>query len=210
VKSILRAGQLPACWFTPPNCAGYTAQAHLKMDIPAAKKLLADAGYPDGKGLPPIELMFNTSENHKQVAEAIQQMWKVNLGVDAQLVNQEWKVYLDTQHTMNYQVSRSSWIGDYNDPNTFLNLFVTDGGNNETGWSNKDYDQLIAEAGQTADPQKRYDFFQRAEAILMDEVPVIPVYFYTRVYLMNPRVQGWWPNILDIHPYKYVSLEDGK
>jgi oligopeptide transport system substrate-binding protein len=207
VKSVLRAGQLPAYWFTPPNCAGYTANTHLKMDIPAAKQLLAEAGYPDGKGLPPVEILFNTSAGHKQIAEAIQQMWKVNLGVDAQLVNQEWKVYLDTQHSMNYQVSRSSWIGDYDDPNSFLNLFVTDGGNNMTGWSNKDYDRYIREAGLTPDQSKRFEDFQQAEAILMTEVPVIPIYFYTRVDLMSPKVKGWWPNLLDIHPYKYVYLQ---
>ena len=210
VKSVLRAGQLPAYNFTPPNCAGYTARAHLKKDIAAAKKLLADAGYPDGKGMPPVEILFNTSEGHKQIAEAIQQMWKVNLGVDAQLVNQEWKVYLDSQRSLNYQVSRSSWIGDYADPNTFLDLQVTDGGNNRTGWSNKEYDRLIHEAGATADPQKRFEFFQQAEAVLMDEVPVIPIYFYTRADLMSTQVKGWWPNLLDVHPYKYVYLDAGK
>jgi oligopeptide transport system substrate-binding protein len=210
VKSITRGGEQPAYSFTPPKCGDYPVQPYFKTDIAAAKKLLADAGYPDGNGFPRVEILFNTESTHKAIAEAIQQMWKVNLGIDVQLVNQEWKVYLDSQREMNYQISRSSWIGDYIDPRTFLDMFVTDGGNNKTGWASKEYDQLISEAGMTADPQKRYGLFQKAEGVLMDEMPVIPVYFYTHKALMNPKVKGWWPNILDMHPYKYVYIDDGK
>lgn len=207
VKAVLRGGQQPAYWFTPPDCGGYTAREHVKADIAEAKQLLAAAGFPNGKGMPPIEILFNTAESHKQIAEAIQQMWKVNLGIEVQLVNQEWKVYLDSQRSMNYQVCRASWIGDYIDPNSFLDMYVTDGGNNKTGWSNKEYDRLIREAGMIADQSQRFELFQQAEKILMTEGPLIPLYFYTRVKLMSPQVKGWWPNILDIHPYKYVYLE---
>ena len=207
VKDVLRGGQLPAFCFTPPGTAGYTCRAHLYEDVNEARRLLAEAGYPDGKGLPPIELLYNTSEAHRIIAEAIQQMWKKSLGVEVQLVNEEWKVYLDAQRTLDYQICRAAWIGDYADPNSFLDMWLTGGGNNETGWSNPEYDRLIAEAARTADPAKRLEIFQQAEAILLDELPIIPIYFYTHVYARRPEVKGWYPTILDNHPYKYVYLE---
>ncbi|HUI06338.1 MAG TPA: peptide ABC transporter substrate-binding protein [Verrucomicrobiae bacterium] len=207
VKDVLRGGQLPALCFTPPGTAGYTCRTRLPEDVNEAKRLLAEAGYPDGKGLPPIELLYNTSEAHRIIAEAIQQMWKKNLGVEVRLVNEEWKVYLDAQRTLNYQVCRAAWIGDYVDPNSFLDMWVSGGGNNETGWSNPEYDRLIARAARTADPAQRLEVFQQAEAILLDELPIIPIYFYTHVYARRPEVKGWYPTILDNHPYKYVYLE---
>ena len=208
-KTVTRGNEQLAFSFTPPGCGDYPLHTYFKADIAAAKKLLAEAGYPDGKGFPKIEILYNTADTHRQIAESIQQMWKENLGIEVELVNQEWKVYLDSQRSKNYQVSRASWISDYIDPRSFLDMYVTDGGNNRAGWSNKEYDRLIREAGETADPQKRYDLFQQAETILMDEMPVIPIYFYTHKILMRPEVKGWWPNVLDMHPYKYVYLEAG-
>ena len=105
-----------------------------------------------------------------------------------------------------FQISRAGWIGDYNDPNTFLDMWLTGGGNNMTGWSNSEYDQLIELAGRTIDTRERFEYFQQAEAILMDELPVIPIYFYVRNLLIHPSVKGWHPTILDHHPYKFVSL----
>lgn len=207
VKNVTRGGQLPAYALTPPDTAGYTPRAKIPNDLNLARKLLADAGYPDGKGLPPIEILYNTFEDHKRIAEAVQQMWKKNLGVDARLLNEEWKVYLDSMHSMNYQVARQGWIGDYDDPNTFLDNWVTGGGNNETGWSNAEYDRLIKEAAHTTDAAQRLEIFQKAEAILMDEVPIIPIYIYTRVYLMQPNVKGFYPTIIDNHPYKYIWID---
>lgn len=207
VKTVTRGGQLPAYNLVPPGTAGYTCRTLLHEDIAGAKRLLAEAGYPDGKGMPPIELLYNTLESHRTIAEAIQQMWKNNLGIDVRLVNQEWKVYLDAQRTMNYQICRASWIGDYADPNTFLDMWVTGGGNNETGWSNSEYDHLIAEAAATSDAQARLEVFQKAEAILMDELPIIPVYFYTVTRARRPELKGWYPTILDMHPYKFIYLE---
>jgi len=104
-------------------------------------------------------------------------------------------------------VARAGWIGDYNDPNTFLDMWLTGGGNNQTGWSNARYDQLIQEAGQASDPTARFEKFQEAEAILLDEMPVIPIYFYVSLSLVKTNVRGWHPNILDHHPYKYIHLE---
>ncbi|MEW6302560.1 MAG: peptide ABC transporter substrate-binding protein [Verrucomicrobiota bacterium] len=207
VEKITRGGQLPAYNMTPPGTAGYTARAQLRTDFEAARKLLAEAGFPGGKGLPPIEILYNTQESHRVIAEAIQQMWKKELGVDARIVNQEWKVYMDSQRTLNYQVCRAGWIGDYVDPNNFLDMWTTGNGNNDTGWSNAEYDRLIRAAGAETDTAKRHELFQQAEAILLDECPMIPIYFYTRVRLMQPSVKGFYPTILDNHSYKFIYLE---
>jgi oligopeptide transport system substrate-binding protein len=209
MKFVSKGNQVPATAFTPPNTAGYTPKSVLPSDVSRvgeAKKLLAEAGFPEGKGLGPIEIHYNTNEGHKKIAEAVQQMLKQNLGVDVRLFNQEWKVYLDSQRTLSYQLSRAGWIGDYNDPNTFLDMWVTNGGNNNTGWSNKEYDKLIADAAKELNAKKRLAIFQKAEDILLTELPVIPIYIYKRNYLKSPLVQGWYPNIEDIHPLKHVSL----
>jgi oligopeptide transport system substrate-binding protein len=134
-------------------------------------------------------------------------MWRRELGINVRLVNQEWKVYLDSMNTLDYDLAVSIWIGDYVDPNTFLDMFETDNGNNRTGWSNAEYDRLLRQAAQTADQVERYALFQEMEAILVKEAPMLPVYFYTSVVLMDPSVKGWYPTILDNHPYKYVYLE---
>jgi oligopeptide transport system substrate-binding protein len=207
VENIWRGGQTPAGCFTPPNTAGYTCQSSIPYDPDLARKTLAQAGYRNGRGLPAIEILFNTSENHKLTCEAIQQMWREQLNVSATLLNQEEKVYFETRRQMNYQIYRSNWIGDYNDPNSFLDLWLTNGTNNSTGWSNAEYDRQIALASRTSDQAARYAAFQKAEAILLDEAPILPVYFYTHTFLIQPSVKGWYPTILDHHPYKYVHLE---
>ncbi|MGD9202019.1 MAG: peptide ABC transporter substrate-binding protein [Chitinispirillia bacterium] len=207
VEKVTKGGQLPAFFFTPPNTQGYTSQHAIEYNVEKAKELLAQAGYPDGKGFPGCKILYNTHEAHKKIAEVIQQMWKTNLGVNVTLENQDWKVYLASQKSGDYDISRAGWIGDYPDPNTFLDMFVTDGGNNQTGWSNKKYDELIDKASMTSDQAKRYELFQEAEKILLDEVPVCPIYTYTRVYLISTDVKGWYPNIQDHHPYKHVYLK---
>ncbi len=207
VEKVTKGGQKPAYAFTPPNTMGFTAKSAIPYDIEGARKLLAEAGYPDGKGFPETELIYNTNDAHRKIAVAIQQMWKKALNIDITLYNQDWKVFLDNQRTLNFTIARAAWIGDYPDPNTFLDMWVTGGGNNHTGWSNKTYDSLIARAAETIDKKERYGYFQQAEKILAEDVPIIPIYTYTRVYLIRPEVKGWYPNILDHHPYQYVYLE---
>lgn len=207
VKNITKGGQLPAYHFTPPDTAGYTSRTRLQEDLKQARQLLAQAGYPDGKGFPALPLLYNTSEFHRPIAVAIQDMWKRNLNIKVRLENQDWKVYLQSRGLGDFTITRAGWIGDYNDPNTFLDLFTRSSGNNHSGWSNPEYDSLIARAGRTLDPSERYELFQEAESILIEELPIIPIYFYVRAYLKHPAVRSWHPNILDLHPYKFVYLE---
>lgn len=207
VKNVTRGGQQPAYALSYPGTAGYTPRAQLTGGIPEAKRLLAEAGFPDGKGFPPVELLYNTSENHRAIAEAIQQMWKRNLGVDITLQNQEWKVYMDAQNTENYTICRAGWIADYVDPHVFLEIWVTNNGNNHTNWSHPEYDRLFNQALAAKNEEERYEIYQKMDEILVDECPVIPIYYYTSVYAMSPKVKGHYPTLLDNHPYKYIYLE---
>lgn len=208
IRNVTKGDERPAYAVSYPEDAGYTARAQLAGSLADARRLLSEAGYPDAKGLPPIQLLYNTSANNKQIAEAIQEMWRRNLGVNVDLVNQEWKVYLDSQHTHNYQIERAGWIADYEDPHVFLEIWESGNGNNDTLWSNPDYDRLLREALGARDDAARYEIYQKMDAILVDECPVIPIYYYTRPYLMSPKVKGYWPNLLDNHPFKYIYMED--
>lgn len=205
VENVTRGGQTPAYNFTPPS-EGFTSQARLEGDLDTARALLAAAGFPGGAGFPRIELLYNTSENHRVVAEAIQQMWRRELGIEIGLTNQEWKVYLDSQDNLAYDIARAGWIGDYPDPNTFTDMWVTGGGNNDTGYSNSEYDALAAAALAAADEPARMAIYQRMEALLARDVPMIPIYFYTRVYALDPRVRGYPVNVIDNRTWKHVYL----
>lgn len=207
IVGFLGGGQLPAYSFVPPDTAGYNSRHEVKYDTERARELLAKAGYPGGKGFPKIKLLYNTSEGHKRIAEIIQQMWKDELGIEIVLENQEWKVFLDSLNRLEYDLGRAGWIGDYLDPSTFLDLWTSSSGNNQTGFSNLEYDRLIDQAARSFDPDERMDFFQQAEEVLLDELPVLPIYYYVSSKLLRESVQGWYPNLLDRHPLKYVYLE---
>ena len=207
MTNVVKGGEQPAYNFCPPSIK-FTARAQLEGDLETARQLLADAGYPNGEGFPRIEILFNTQDNHKVIAEAIQQMWRRNLGIDVGVYNQEWKVYLDSQDNLDYDVSRSGWIADYTDPSTFMDMWVTDGGNNDTGWSNAEYDALIEKSYNVASDEERMEIYQRLEEIIVEELPIIPVYFYTRVYALSPKVTGWPINVLDNRSWKYVGLTE--
>ncbi len=210
VQRITRAGQMPARSLVPTEISKYIDYKPAQCgayDVEAAQRLLAEAGYPGGRGMPKIEILYNTSEAHQAVAELIQSQWKRALGVDARLVNQEWSAYLSSRRQQRYQVARAAWIGDYIDPNTFLDMFVTDGANNQTGWGNAEYDRLIDLAQQEPDDAKRMVYFHRAERILMDRMPIIPIYFYVTTSMVRPYVKGFYPNIQDVHPLKSIRID---
>lgn len=209
VKNVTKAGEIPAYTFTPPNTLGYTANSSESFNPDKARALLAEAGYPEGVGFPATEILYNTHEGHRKLAVAIQQMWKKELNIEIKLLNQDWKVYLDTETSGNYEISRAGWIGDYVDPNTFLDLWLKDGGNNRTGWSNEEYERLVfQEAPQAKTQEARYEAFRKAEQILLDEMPIILVYTYVSKHLVHPSVKGLPGNLMDYPSYKNMYLSD--
>lgn len=207
VEKITRGGQQPAASLTPPGIGGYQPPDALQHNPDEARRLLAEAGYPGGKGLPTLEIMFNSSGNHRAIAEAIQEMWRRELGVDVRIANMEQATLLANRRTLDYSIMRAEWSADYLDPKTFLAVFTSDSNNNHTGWKDAAYDALLAEADRTADPAARFGLLRRAEAILLRELPVIPIYYFTSVRLVSPQVHGWHPTLLDRHPYKGIWLD---
>src|ERR1700722_2678813 len=207
VKNILRADQKPATGYTPPGMGDYQPLNKITYDPARARQLLAEAGYPNGKGFPKFAIHFNTLEAHRAIAEAIQQMWKEELNIDVTLENQEWKVYLDTQNNKNYDLSRSAWIGDYMDPVTFLSMWTTGNGNNNTNWGNPKFDGLIEQAARTGDPATRFRLLHDAEDLFLTDLPVVMLYWYTNAYLLQSSVRNWNPLVLDNHNYKYIDLK---
>jgi oligopeptide transport system substrate-binding protein len=204
---VLKGGQFPATGYTPPGVAGYNPGNLLTYDPEKARALMREAGYTDGVGIPEIELLYNTSENHKLIAEAVQSMWKKELGVKVTLLNQDWKVYLNSVNRMEYQIARASWVGDFLDPVTFLDCLTSGNGNNHTGYASPEYDDLIDAAGREADSAKRYEMLAKAERQLMDDMPIIPLYFYTRAYLKSADVQNWKPNVLGYISFRELALK---
>jgi oligopeptide transport system substrate-binding protein len=191
-----RLGQPVASVLVPPGLPGYHGPAGLSHDPVRARQLLADAGYPGGKGFPRLSLLYNTLEAHKAIAEIVYESWRRELGIEVELTNVEAKVWLDRCAKLDYDISRAGWYGDYVDPNTFLDMFLTGGGNNNTGWSNAEYDRLIHQAAEALDPARRMQFFQRAETILVEnEVPILPLYHYVGTMLVRSHVKGWQPNL---------------
>jgi oligopeptide transport system substrate-binding protein len=207
VKNVTKAGERPAYAISCPGVAGYFPQARLTGTLDDARRLLAEAGYPNGRGFPRLELIYNTQETHRAVAEAIQQMWKKNLNIDITLSNQEWKVYLDSLTTHNFQLARYGWIADYIDPNVFLDLWETGNGNNYTNWGNPEYDRLLVASRAARTDTERYTLYQKMDAILVNELPSIPIFYYAWPRLVNPKVKGFYPTLLDLHPWNSVDIE---
>ena len=207
-RTVLHGAGVPAFSITPPGTLGYQPPKVFSYDVEQARRLLAEAGYPGGKGWPGLELTYNTSESHLKVALALQQMWKDALNIDVTLANQEWKVYLDSVDQMDFQMARRGWIGDYVDPNNFLDLFICGGGNNNTGFCDARYDDLVLrQAPRATTRAERLALFEEAETLLMEQMPIIPVYTYTSNHLIHPSVRGIPPNLMDFVNYRYVSLD---
>jgi oligopeptide transport system substrate-binding protein len=205
--NLLKGGETPASSLTPPGTGGFTARVPMEFDIAQARRLLAEAGYPEGKGFPRLDYLYASSAGGKSaLGETIQQMWRKNLGIEVTLTNQEFKVWADTLQQGNYVISFNDWVADYFDPSTFIDLMITNGGNNNTGWGNAAYDRLDGLAAGTPDNGKRFRYFQDCEAILARECPIIPVFFEAGNRLVRPEVKGWYDNPLDIHPLNSVCL----
>lgn len=208
VRDVTRGGELPAYNFTPAGIGGYVCATHIRYDPAAARALLAEAGYPGGRGFPKVALLYNTSENHRLIAEAIQQQWRENLHIDITLTNEEWKVYLDSTHMQNYQVCRAGLVVDPYDPYLYLRTFIKGSGFNNTGWSSPEYDRLFQEAAQSTDQARRLALDQQMEALLLRDMPIIPIYFYTNHYLLRTDVKDWSDNLLGRFPLSQAWLEN--
>ena len=192
-----RGGQAPAAVLVPPGLPGYRSPRGLEEDAAEAKRLLAAAGYGGGRDLPELAILVNKGAGHVPVAEIIQHQWRERLALRTRIEQVEFKVLLDRVRDGRYQIARAGWFGDYLDPNTFLDMFVTDGGNNRTGWSSAAYDALIARAAAEPDPAARMAVLGRAEALLLEEVPIVPIYFYSTMMLARPDLEGLAPNLLN-------------
>lgn len=209
-RKVTGAGEIPWNGVVPSGLEKvipYTPAKGLDYDAEGAKALLAEAGFPGGKGFPEAELLYNTSENNKSIALEVAQQLEMTLGVKVRLTNKEWKVYLDDLTKLNYMIGRSAWIGDFTDPMTFLEIFTSGNGNNRTGWSHKGFDDLVAKAALCADASERLKLLGMAESILVDnEVPILPVYSYVSKKMVGPKVLGWASNIRAVIRWKDLSL----
>lgn len=207
-EKYLQKTKLPSVTLVPPYISGYKSPQGVGFDPEKAKKLLAEAGYTDPKTFPTISITYNTQESHKLIAQVIQSMWKNHLGINVTLQNEEFKSFLKTMRTKNFDIGRSGWAGDYADPNTFMEIYLSDSSQNQAGWKNDTYDQLVTMAWSEADTQKRIQYFQDAEKILLNEAPLIPLYTNTMAYLVQPYVSGYYPNPKDVHDFKGISLDE--
>jgi len=211
VEKITAAGEKPASQITPPIIPHYHPPEGLGRDPEAARRLLAEAGYPGGKGFPMFTYMFNaaaggSAKMHQKIAVELQQMWESELGLRMELRQVEWKALLAAQSALDYDMCRSSWVADYNDPNTFLDLFLSDNGNNRTGWKNETYDRLLDQAGLQSDAGVREKLLQKAETLLVrEELPIVPLFFYKGInYYDDTKIQGIYPNVIDQHPINAI------
>ena len=221
VENVTKTGQKPATAFVPSGISDapgakddFRAVGGDYMDVSAekyqencerARQLLAEAGYPNGEGFPIVEYLYNTSDNHRLIGEALQNMWQTELGVTVNLVNQEWNTFLDTRKNGDYSIARNGWIADYNDPMSFLDMWLTGGGNNDAQYSNPDYDALIMQAKSTSDLAERMSLMHQAEDILMgQDVVHAAIYFYTDKY-MSQGIKGMYFTPLGYYFFGYCK-----
>lgn len=202
------AGEPPAYSLTPPGLPGYEAPECGAKNIVRARRLLAEAGYPEGRGFPKLEILYNTHESHQTIAELIRKQWQAALGVNVATRNEEWSTYNNSLRQGQYDIARRAWGGDYLDPNTFLDQFITGGANNDPQYDNPEYDALIEAAKTESDPQARLAKLHDAEAILVRDLPILPIYFYVSRNLVRPRVRGLYNNVLDQHPLWALWIDD--
>lgn len=198
-------GFTPAASMTPAM-GGYQPPQLAGFDPEKARKLLAEAGYPGGKGLPRLKILIASRETAATLAQAIQAMWRETLGVEVEIENKEWNAYIIAMQELDYDIASAAWIGDYLDPLTFLEMWAPGNGNNNTGWNNPQYADLLKQSFQDADSTHRFELLHRAETLLLQEAPVLVIANFARNYLIHPSVQGWHPLVLANNPYQYLRL----
>lgn len=212
-EKVSMGGEIPATSYVPEGVKDTQGNTFHKdyssvtTNIEEAKKLLEEAGYPNGQGFPTITFTYNTASNNQMIAQAIQDMWKTNLGINVELKNEEWAVFQTTRNNFQYEICRHGWIGDYNDPMTFLDMWVTASGQNNAGYSNEEYDSLIAQAKSEQDGEKRTELLRKAEDILMDDMAIIPIYYYTNIVCANDNVKGYVKSPLGSMLFRQAYVE---
>ncbi|BBH20925.1 oligopeptide-binding protein OppA [Paenibacillus baekrokdamisoli] len=215
VEKVAKGGQQPAYGFVSTGIHGVKEEYRtevpanfFKEDVAEAKKLLAEGLAEEGlKSMPAFSLSFNEGL-HKNVAEAIADMWKTNLGITVNLELQEWKVFLKNRQSLNFDIARSGWGADYNDPMTFIDMYTSKGGNNDIGFKNPEYDALVKEANSTNDQQKRVDAMAKAEKILIgDNMAIMPIWNYTSSELVKPYVKNYVVDYSGNVDYSHISIE---
>ncbi len=207
-RTATGAGEVPAYSLVPLGISGYMPEQFSTENVREAQRLLAEAGYPDGIGFPKLEILYNTQQAHQTIAQLVRKQWEKNLGITASTRNEEWGSYQTSIRQFEFDVARRAWIADYIDPNSHLDIMVTDGENNNTGWSNAEYDRLIAAARAETDENKRVELFHQAERILMDEMPLIPIYYYVDKNMVKSDVRGFYRNPLDQHPLSAIWIDE--
>jgi oligopeptide transport system substrate-binding protein len=205
-RNVLEGAWPAAFSFVPPNCGGYMSRHHLTYDVAEARRLLAEAGYPDGKGLSSFSIQVLNDARQPRLAEAIQGMWARDLGVHVTIEVNEQKIWLQNQQSMSHQIGFMGWTADFPDPVTFLTLTQTGNGQNWSGYSNPAYDRLLVQADSTIDASARFELLQQAEALLLADAPTPPLVYRGRTYLINPAVRNWDPAIVGTHQFKKVYL----
>lgn len=208
-KYVVKGGQDPASSIVHPALEdlGYKKANGEGYDPDKARKLLAEAGFPDGKGFPRLKLSYNTLEGHKLIAQYVQEQWRKNLGIEIDLENMEWKVLIKKQNELDFDISRLAWIGDYLDPMTFLDLWESDSTNNRTGWASAEYDALIEEARKATKIEDRYAALRKAEAMYVENLPSLPIYYYKKYDMVQPWVTGYQTHLQGVHPSRHFSIK---
>jgi oligopeptide transport system substrate-binding protein len=206
VSRVMKGIPTVATGFVPPT-PSYPGVTMNLYDTAKAREYLTKSGFGPGKQPPNLQILYNTTDTHRDIAQVIQQMWKQTLGLDAELVNYEWKVYLENTKNLNYRsVARASWIGDFADPISFLELYTSDNGNNRTGYRNPAYDKAIKDSWTIPDPAARLAKLKEAEVLLMEDMPVIPIYYYALTEMRAPNLQNALPNPLGMYSWKDIHL----
>ncbi|WP_185236145.1 peptide ABC transporter substrate-binding protein [Teredinibacter franksiae] len=206
IQRIAKAGQTPALTLSPKDRL-YSPDSPIRFAPKLAQQYLADAGYPNGDGFPPVTLTFNTDAGHRKVSVALQQMWKKHLNIDVQLDNQEWKVFLSNRRQHVFDISRDGSSSTFADPMDMLNSFTSAHVMNTAGWSNAEYDRLLASARTELNVETRLALLEKAEIIFTREVPVFPIYYYAYSYLIAPEVKGMEFNSIEVPNYKSIYID---
>jgi len=206
-EDVARAGT-PATGYVPSSLPGYPSRREHPHDPDQARNLLAASGYPGGAGFPRLEYSLSTSDTSRQIAEAIQNMWKEVLNIDVDLVNSEFRIFLDRLNQADFDLGYLAWYADFIDPYAFLNMMREDNPSNRSGWKNEQYESLLDQSQQILDPEQRLPLLRSAESVLIEQSPIAPIYWITKSRLVDPELKGWAPRLMDLHPYQYLYFSN--